>query len=166
MTTQARHVRWFLAFLVALFAAVVGLFSAAPASGAPAAYTYDTTPDGYDALADSSTAHASFGAARGSPAGSEVISWASHVSTGRLGVAANTGDALLSTASSGAGRSLPMNMETVCGMACKFGRLGALASAGATETISHDPIGSPVDLIKSTGAIARSYDYAPFGTPR
>ena len=35
--------------------------------------------------------------------------------------AANTGDTLLSTASSGGRRPLPMNMETVCGVACKYG---------------------------------------------
>jgi hypothetical protein len=36
------------------------------------------------------------------------------------GVAANTGDALLSTASSGAGKALPMNMQTVCEVGCKY----------------------------------------------
>lgn len=35
-------------------------------------------------------------------------------------VAANTGDALLSTASSGAGKALPMNMQTVCEVGCKY----------------------------------------------
>jgi len=89
MTTQARHARWFLAFLVALFAAVVGLFSAAPASGAPAANTYDTTHYAYDAPAGLSTAHASFGAARGSPAGSEIVSWASRASAVWSVLAAN-----------------------------------------------------------------------------
>jgi hypothetical protein len=35
-------------------------------------------------------------------------------------VAANTGDALLSTASSGAGKALPMNLQTVCEVGCKY----------------------------------------------
>jgi hypothetical protein len=51
----------------------------------------------------------------GGAAGSRVSSG------GRPASAASTGDALLSTGPSGAGRSLPMNMETVCGTACKYG---------------------------------------------
>lgn len=91
MTTQARHARWFLAFLVTLFAAVVGLFSAAPASGAPAAYTYDPPAYTYDAPVRLLTSHASDGPARASPAGPGVASWVSHTSVGRFGVAAETG---------------------------------------------------------------------------
>jgi hypothetical protein len=91
MTTQARHARWFLAFLVTLFATVVGLLSAAPASGAPAAYTCDPPAYTYDAPVRLSTSHPSDGPARASPACPGVASWVSHASVGWFGVAAEAG---------------------------------------------------------------------------
>jgi RHS repeat-associated protein len=46
------------------------------------------------------------------------------------------------------------------------GRPASLTQGTVTETIAHDPLGSVTDLITSTGSIARSYDYTPFGIAR
>lgn len=67
----------------------------------------------------------------------------------RRQVAAKSGDALLSTGASGAGRRLPMNMQTVCETACKYdidisdvtikinkGRAGYAGSTGPDGTIT------------------------------
>lgn len=102
-----------LAVALAAFVASFGPVGVVPASAALAAYGYDTADYTYDASAPLSSPDSVAKDARGSPSGPGAGSWVSSVSVGDDGVAANTGDALLSTASSGAGRSLPMNMETV-----------------------------------------------------
>ncbi len=42
----------------------------------------------------------------------------------------------------------------------------SVTAGGATAFVAHDPLGSVTDLTNSSGAISRSYDYTPYGTPR
>lgn len=46
------------------------------------------------------------------------------------------------------------------------GRAASLTAAATTETIGHDLLGAPTDLLSAAGATVRSYDYTPFGTSR
>lgn len=47
-----------------------------------------------------------------------------------------------------------------------LGRPATLSSGTVHETAAHDPLGAPIDLISSAGAIVRSADWTPFGTDR
>lgn len=63
---------------------------------------------------------ASAGRAPPSTTGNAVVSLKLASKSG-FGVPANTGESLVRTGASGAGRRLPMNMQTVCDTACKYG---------------------------------------------
>ncbi|WP_249382312.1 hypothetical protein [Actinotalea sp. K2] len=86
------RIRGWLALAVALaaFAVSSGLVGAAPASAALAAYDYDTAAYTYDGLSRLSSPDTAPEDARGSPPGPGAASWASSVSSGGFGVAANT----------------------------------------------------------------------------
>lgn len=84
MTTRAWRARWFLAFLAALFAAVVGLFSVASASAAPAPHSYDTVAYTYDVPARLLPPDTVATDVRGSSSGPGAASWVSHAPSTRF----------------------------------------------------------------------------------
>jgi len=47
-----------------------------------------------------------------------------------------------------------------------LGRLAAITASGTTVTVGHDAIGTATDMVATTGALVRSYDYTPFGVAR
>jgi hypothetical protein len=81
--------RWVLLAVVLLTAAMVAIAGASPASAAPAAYTYDTTPYAYDVPVRLSLLHETVAGARGPRAEPTAVPWGSSVSV-PPGVATNT----------------------------------------------------------------------------
>ncbi|GEM_PF-5084263 len=112
----ARRLRWWWLLQAAIAAAVVTLLGAGTASATTAPNLETRVGASTPAAQTAAGPHESIAAGQrwgNAPPRAEVA-----VATG---VAANgAGDALLSTASKGAGKALPMNMQTVCDVACKY----------------------------------------------
>lgn len=87
------------AFVVAVLAAVFGVFAAGSASAVLATYTYDAAVYAYDAPARFSSPDTAATHLRGSPSWSEVASAGTLVVAGACCTAANTGDDLVNLAS-------------------------------------------------------------------
>lgn len=96
-STSTRHAyrpAWVPAVLTAAVVVAIALFTAGPALAGTELSTYDAAAYTYDAPARLSSPDTAPKDARGSPPGPGATSWASPVSVGGRGVAANSGRGL------------------------------------------------------------------------